>query len=338
MRMKTDKPEVTQSRKPKTFVPDQDQSIVDVPESITAGERLPHVSEYSGICLEKLPIKGLRTFCYSLLILLLTLSGWEVWSVIKSAFAVHWVFACVFVLLLSVVLGLGLRVTRGYLNDHGNAEAMDGIRKQSVRLLEGRDHGHAKNFISTLNTFYGNKPQQVYLKRCLDQLPDYCDDREVIEHIDRTFLQPLDQEVLRRIANFSGQTGVAVAVSPWASVDMGLALWRSMKLVDEIAQVYGMRPSLANRYTLIKSVINQLALIGVSEIILDQTMEEIGVSTLSGIAGVRAGQAIGAGVYTAKIGVAAMIVTRPIAFSEKDRPKLKSLIAPIVINIKTMIK
>jgi putative membrane protein len=158
----------------------------------------------------------------------------------------------------------------------------------------------------------------------------------VIDHIDRVFLQPLDKEALRRISNFSLQTGAAVAVSPWAALDMLLSLWRSIKMIDDVAQVYGMRPSLANRYKLLKLVIHQLAFVGVSEIVIDQVMDEFGSSTLTGIASARLGQGLGAGIYTARIGIAAMSVSRPIVFSKENRPKAKSVIKPMIENMKAM--
>ena len=330
--------EKTVSRATKTFVPNQHEALADIPESITAGERLPHIDEYSGIQLESLPIKGLKSFVYSSLALLIAISGWEIWLTIKSALEIHWLFAGIFIFLLTLALVLGARVLLGYLKDSESNRVLDDIREQSARLLEGHDHGRAKDLITTLNVFYADKPQQVYFQRCMEQLPDYSDDREVIEHIDRVFLQALDKEALRRISRFSGQTGVAVAISPWASVDMGLALWRSIKMINEVSQVYGFRPSLTHRYSLLKAVINQLALIGVSEIVLEQTLEELGVSSLSGIASLRFGQGVGAGIYSAKIGLAAMHVSRPIGFTEQQKPRLKSLLVPIIASIKEILK
>ena len=39
-------------RQAKTFIPNQQEALNEVPEAITSGERLPHVSEYSAIRLE----------------------------------------------------------------------------------------------------------------------------------------------------------------------------------------------------------------------------------------------------------------------------------------------
>lgn len=325
-------------RQAKTFTPNEAEALNEVPEAITSGERLPHISEYSGIALEAIPIKGIKSLFYGLGVLLLILVGWEVYSVFKSALEAHWIIASSFILLLVLISSLGIRVLRSYLRDQENIGKLDGIQKQARRLREAHDIGNAQSFINVLKDFYSNKPQDVYFQRCLEKLPDYSNDREVIDHIERVFLQPLDKEAMRRISNFSLQTGAAVAASPWASLDMLLSLWRSIKMIDDVAQVYGMRPSLSNRYKLLRLVIHQLAFVGVSEIVINNVMEEFGSSTLTSMASARLGQGLGAGIYTAKIGIAAMKVSRPIEFTTNNQPKTKSIIIPMIEKMKTMLK
>lgn len=326
----------TEVRQAQTFIPGQAEILNEVPEAITAGERLPHISEYSGLSLEAIPVKGLKSFLHGLGLLLLVLVGWEVFTVFKSALEIHWLIASSFVLLLTLVSGLGFRALRSYLRDQENLGALENIQKQARRLSEVHDIGSGKTFVNELKDFYSNKPQNVYFKQCIEKLPNYANDREVVEHIDRTFLQPLDKEALRRISHSSLQTGVAVAASPWAALDMLFSLWRSIKMIDDVAQVYGMRPSLVNRYKLLKLVTHQLVFIGASEIVIDQMMEEFGSSTLTGMASARLGQGVGAGIYTAKIGIAAMKVSRPIGFLKEDQPKAKSIIRPMVDSMKAM--
>jgi putative membrane protein len=323
-------------RKLKTFIPDDMESLNEVPESITAGERLPHISEYSGISLEALPLRGMKTFIYSAGLLLTILFGWEVFSVINSLLEIHWLLAWVFAGLVLLVLLLSLRVTWSFFKDRETIESLESLQKHSQHLSEVNDLGRAKELISEFNLFYLKKPQHVSFQRCLEQLPDYSNDREVVAHIERIFLRPLDKEALRRVSNYSLQTATAVAVSPWASLDMLLSLWRSIKMIDDVAQVYGMRPSLFNRYKLLKLVTHQLVFVAASEVVIDQVIEEFGSSTLASMAGARLGQGLGAGIYTAKIGVATMQVCRPIAFTSESKPKIKVLLSLIVNRLKSM--
>jgi len=325
-------------RQAKTFTPNETEALNEVPEAITSGERLPHISEYSGIALEAIPIKGLKSFFYGLAALLIVLVGWETYSVFQRALEAHWIIASSFVLLLVLISSLGIRVLRSYLRDQENIGKLDGIQKQARRLSEAHDIGNAQAFIKVLKDFYSNKPQDVYFQRCIEKLPDYSNDREVIDHIERAFLQPLDKEAMRRISNFSLQTGAAVAASPWASLDMLLSLWRSIKMIDDVAQVYGMRPSLSNRYKLLRLVIHQLAFVGISEIVISNVMEELGSTALTSMASARLGQGLGAGIYTAKIGIAAMKVSRPIEFSKDNQPKIKSIIVPMIEKMKSMLR
>ena len=324
-------------RQARSFIPEQDEALTEVPEAITAGERLPNIPDYAGIHLEALPVKGLKSFIYGVVALIAVLLGWEIVSVFLQALAVHWLLALSFTALVAVVGALGFRSLWSYLYDPNKLGLLQALQNRSSRLAEGQDFGNAKHFVAELKTFYSNKPQAVYFQQCLEQLPDYSDDREVIGHIDRVFLQPLDQEALRRISTHSLQNGALVAVSPWASLDMLLALWRSIKMIDDIAGVYGIYPSLANRYKLLKLVAKQLLLVGASEVLIDQLMGEFGAQSLTAMASSRIGQGLGAGIYTARIGVAAMKVSRPIAFTEENKPKLKQLIKPMVKNLQRLI-
>lgn len=323
-------------RKTKIFIPGETGVLNEVPESITAGERLPHVCEYSGISLEALPLKGLKSFFIGVGLLLMVLLGWEVFSVTNSLLDIHWLLACSFAGFVLMVTLMALRLVWSFLHDRESVDALESLQEISQRLSEVSDLGSAKQLISEFNVFYLNKPQNVYFQRCLEQLPNYSNDREVVEHIERVFLRPLDKEALRRVSDYSLQTAMVVAVSPWASLDMLLSLWRSIKMIDDVAQVYGMRPSIFNRYKLFKLVVHQLVFVAASEVVIDQVIEEFGSSTLAGMAGARLGQGLGAGIYTAKIGVATMQVCRPIAFSRESKPKLKVLFSLIASKLRAM--
>ncbi|MDB4807103.1 TIGR01620 family protein [Pseudomonadales bacterium] len=317
----------------KTFTPLQSETLTAPPESITAGQRLPQVPEYSGISLEALPIKGFKSFTYGLGILVLSMFGWEAYGVFSAALSTHWALAVGFTLLVVIVTGLGVHSVRGFLSGCDSPESVEIIRGHMARLSQGNDFGHAGELIAELKSFYSDKPQAVYLQRCLESLPDYCNDQEAIVHLERAFIEPLDQEALRRIGDMSLQSCIVVAVSPWATVDMMLALWRSMKLIDEVAQVYGIRPSLRNRYKLLRLVIHQLAFVGASEVLVDELLEEMGSVSLVSQFSAKIAQGLGAGIYTAKIGLAAMYVSRPVEFCS-EKPKLSSLITPLVGKVK----
>ena len=165
-------------------------------------------------------------------------------------------------------------------------------------------------------------------------MPDYTDTKEAIDHIEHSVVRPLDAEAMRCITKYSLQTGKAIALSPWASLEMLFALWRTVSMVNEISQVYGCRPSLLNRYSLLGQVVKQLALIGSSELLIDY-LSETTFTTITSVISSRMTQGVGAGLYTAKIGIMAMDLNRPIEFTDLSRPKLKSFLSLLVDELKS---
>lgn len=327
--------EVDSQRKAKVFSPDDLDSLDEPPEAITAGERLPHVSEYAGIRLEALPIKGLKKLIYSVGVLFLLVLGWDLSEMYFGLMAMSNTLAYGFLAFVAGVLGFGGITVWRYKNDSNNLQALEKIQLQADRLRGVNDKGNARELIAQMDAFNSGKPQALHFENCTRELPDYSNDREVVNHIERSFLQPLDQEAIRRVSMHSLHTGVAIAASPWASLDMFLSLWRSLKMIDEVAQVYGVRPSLVSRIRLLKMVLKNMALVGVSEVLIDQVAEvaTLGVST---VIGSRATQGIGASIYTARIGIAAMSVSRPFLFVEEDRPKASALVRPVMKKILLM--
>jgi len=321
------------SRQAKVFTPEFEKAEEQPPESICGSENEVTSQHYPGIDLQALPIKGLKKLVTTLGVLVLFIMGWQLVDIYQSLSASHWSLSTAFLGLISVIAIFALRTCFSFIADKENMAALADIQQQTTALKANTDKGAAKKVLKKLTKFYAGKPQASLFDNCIAQLPDYNNDRETVNHVEQVFVKPLDDAALVQISKHSVNTGVIVAASPWASVDMLLALWRSMKMVDEVGKIYGMRPSLANRYKLLLKVIKYLAFIGVSEVAISELMHEFGTTSLAGVTGVRLSQGVSAGVYTARIGVAAMHACRPIAFEEYNKPKLKHLISSIVNNI-----
>lgn len=325
------------SRNVGIFIPDSTDTLTDVPESITAGERLPHLPEYESIGLESLPVKGFKTFLYGFGLLVFVIATAEIYSIYQYAVGIHSIVAVVYLLILLLVIGLGLRALWNYLRDPDSLSTLVDIQLQASRVQQEKTFGNSKPFVERLVRFYADKPHAVHLQRCIDQLPDYNNDQETIDHVERVFLEPLDNEAIRRVSTHCLQTGTVVAASPWAAADTLLSLWRSIKMIDDISEVYGLRPSLPNRLKLFKSVTRQMIFVGASELAIDMSIEVLGSQSLVAMASARVGQGIGAATYTARIGIAAMRVTRPIEFSEAKLPSSSAVIGPVLAILKKLV-
>ena len=321
----------------KNFKPDKTEQQTLPPQSIVMGESLPNLIDYSYLKLEALPIRGLKTLALGMGALLLSLLIWDVYDTIVEVMSLHWLVGfCILLLSITVVL-IAIVTFYKYRNDRRKQNAYRNIRKLAKRCQSVTSNTADQNLIAELKSFYANKPHQALLDQCLSSLPDYKLGHEVITHIDDVFLKPLDAEALKRVTSFSYKTGLTVALSPWVALDMALSLWSNIKMIDEIGQIYGVRPSLVNRVSMFKSIIGHLALTGASEFASDQIVDQLGGTSLASLFSVRLSQGIGVGLYSAKIGLATIAVSRPIEFVENE-PELKSLTRLLIEKFKNQLK
>jgi putative membrane protein len=142
------------TRQGKTFTPEENENLTDVPESITAGERLPHVSEYSGLKLEALPVKGLKSFFYSIAAVLIAILSWELYKLVVFVLEQHWLLASLLGVLVSIVVVLSFRLIVNFLTNKEGERALENIRTQASELKLSSGINDSQHFISELSAFY----------------------------------------------------------------------------------------------------------------------------------------------------------------------------------------
>ncbi|MWJ29416.1 TIGR01620 family protein [Halomonas sp. ZH2S] len=137
-------------------------------------------------------------------------------------------------------------------------------------------------------------------------------------------LAPRDRQAQRLISRMSGETAVMVAISPLTLVDMGLVAWRNLAMVDRLCRLYGLELGYASRLRLFKNVLHNMAFAGASELVTDAGMDMLSLD-LAGRLSSRAGQGLASGLLSARLGLRAQRLCRPLPFDSESRPKLADL-------------
>tara|TARA_R110000737_G_scaffold105727_2_gene138722 strand:- start:5600 stop:6613 length:1014 start_codon:yes stop_codon:yes gene_type:complete len=205
---------------------------------------------------------------------------------------------------------------QGIIDEEGQVDAASLCDKISKRLpcdLAEFDHSAWQNL--NLEEYNGSEIMQLYSRNVLSQV---------------------DEKALKEIAKFSSESVILVALSPIAVIDMLIMLWRNLRLVNKIAALYGLKLSYWSRVSLIKQVIINMAYAGASELVADLGANLLGAELLGKLSA-RMGQGLGAGMLTARLGLKAMHLCRPIPFTD-DTPKLGSVRKQIVSQIQVLIK
>lgn len=303
------------------FIPLKPEQLLDMPEAISDGFR-DRIQEESELTVK--PLRFLRSAFYALLTLLLILVLWQTVELGLFLYQLHWLLALLFVSLFLTLVVIVVRAVVEFFLYQRDFRHITELREEAVQFRDQRTITLKAHWLGRLRQLYQGKPQQVLLEQVLSEMPDYADDSEILPYLDVCFFQKLDQQALACISQHSRQVALMVALSPFAAVDMLLSVWRSIRMLDEICQIYGVRPSLPARSYLLKMVLEQMVLAGATELLSDQ-LADFTSNRLLGVVSLQAASGVGVGIYSARIGLKAMAMCRSIPFSDAQKPGISRL-------------
>lgn len=165
--------------------------------------------------------------------------------------------------------------------------------------------------------------------RLQGHLDDIIDGGGLIHLAERELMTPLDREARRLVSAAAKRVSIVTAVSPRAAVDMLFVLISALGLARRLMLLYGGRPGTLGLMRLAKQVIAHLAITGgiaASDSLIQQVIGHGVAAKLSA----RLGEGVMNGLLTARLGLAAIEVTRPLPFSALPRPTLGDLASGLV--------
>ena len=195
--------------------------------------------------------------------------------------------------------------------------------KQSARQAAlSRDRKVASTTVKALAAHLSHRPETARGRAALEEHSrDIIDNPGLIALAEAELLRPLDDEARRMIANAARRVSVVTAVSPRALVDIGYVLFEAARLIRMLAFLYGGRPGFFGLIRLMRETVAHLAVTGAIAVGDDAIQQVLGHGLASKISA-RLGEGVANGLMTARIGIAAMDLCRPMDFAEIRRPKV----------------
>lgn len=210
-------------------------------------------------------------------------------------------------------------------------------RDTGRELLQSRGMGKARAFCEKLAQQAGLDNGNPALQRWQASLHETHNDSEVVALYARLVQPQLDRQARREISRCAAESTLMIAVSPLALVDMAFIAWRNLRLVNRIAQLYGIELGYFSRLRLFKLVLLNIAFAGASELVREVGMDWMS-QDLAARLSARAAQGIGAGLLTARLGIKAMELCRPLPWLEDDKPRLGDFRRELIGQLKESLK
>ncbi len=311
----------------KHFIPLDEKPEIPLPVTVVETEKFD-LSELDSFLLKPRKMKYLKPLLWGIGTLIAGMTCWELIRFIQALYEWHWSAAAVTGTIGVVTLGLLIKVIREFRGHQRELLQIDRLRQQSDKYLSENQYGQSQQWLGTLRSLYEDKPQAALLDTALESIPDYNSDAEVVHHMAEHFYPKLDELALKRITAYSQQTAVLIAISPLALLDLVLVLWRNVRMIDEIGQIYGLRPTRMGRIKLYRQLINSMMLASATELMSDY-WTDFSSASLSNVVSTRLAQGMGVGLYTARIGIKTMALCRPLSFSKESQPGITSLLPHI---------
>ena len=161
--------------------------------------------------------------------------------------------------------------------------------------------------------------------RLAERVGDVFDAAGLLALTEKELLAPLDAAAQAEIEAAARQVATVTAIVPLALADVAVALTANLRMIRRIAEVYGGRSGTLGSWRLTRSVLAHLVATGAVAVGDDLIGSVAGGSVLSKISR-RFGEGVVNGALTARVGVAAMEVCRPLAFRAETRPSVTGLV------------
>ncbi|MCZ4288711.1 YcjF family protein [Hoeflea alexandrii] len=145
---------------------------------------------------------------------------------------------------------------------------------------------------------------------------------------ERELMAPLDRQARQLTANAAKRVSVVTAVSPRAFVDLAYVGFEAVRLIRAMAELYGGRPGAIGMIRLFRDVIAHLAVTGAiaaGDSLIQQVVGHGVAAKLSA----RLGEGVINGLMTARIGISAMDLCRPMPFKALKRPGISDFMSDI---------
>ncbi|MDF1871514.1 YcjF family protein [Vannielia sp.] len=203
---------------------------------------------------------------------------------------------------------------------------LDGLQRGAAAALASGDLTEARAVVTQLEKLYAAREDTAWgRERLAERRGDAFDADALLMLAEAELLAPLDAAAAREVEASARQVALVTAIVPLALADVFTALTANLRMIRRIAEIYGGRAGWLGGWRLTRTVLTHLVATGAVAVGDDLIGSVAGGGVLSKLSR-RFGEGVVNGALTARVGVAAMEVCRPLPFGEGRRPSVTGLV------------
>ena len=233
------------------------------------------------------------------------------------------------VLIVLAVLVLSMREWAGF----RRLRRIDTLRKSAGAARSADSRPAAVATMAALTSLYDHRADMRWpCERLAETAPDQLDAAGLLDVTETTLMPPLDAQATREVEAAARQVALLTAMIPLALVDVLAALLTNLRMIRRVAEIYGGRTGTLGNIRLMRGVITHLIATGAVAVGEDMIGSVASGSVLSKLSR-RFGEGVVNGALTARLGIAAMDVCRPLPFHALQRPRTSAIMSRSVTGL-----
>jgi putative membrane protein len=204
---------------------------------------------------------------------------------------------------------------------------LDTLRQRAEVARAAADLKEARALAAALTRLYSTRAETAWGRsRLAEREAEVMDADALLSLAEAELLGPLDSMARAAVEQSARQVATVTALVPLALADVATALFANLRMIRRIAEIYGGRSGALGSWGLLRRVFSHLVATGALALTDDLIGSVAGGGVLSKLSR-RFGEGVVNGALTARIGIAAIDLCRPLPFVALARPSTSGTVS-----------
>ncbi len=249
------------------------------------------------------------------------------WNFVIGLFAANPWLGGVALVLLALAVGIVLVVAAGEVQAFWQLARLDSIRLAAILASGAGDLAAARAVLHRLEALYMTREPMAWARaRLAERQAEVLDADALMRLAEVELILPLDALARAEVEAAARQVATVTALIPLALADVATALVSNLRMIRRVAEIYGGRAGSLGSWRLLRRVFLSLVATGAVALTDDLIGSFAGGGILARVSR-RFGEGVVNGALTARVGLAAMDICRPLPFVAATRPGVSATVS-----------